>query len=74
MYYSCIKELNVDKNIKEISNNDTIGILICKRGNKFVIEYCSDERIAVRVDELVWYSLSMNIVFYMKECYNLNGN
>ena len=43
----------IDKNIKEISNNATIGILICKRENKFVIEYCSDERIAVREYELV---------------------
>ena len=43
----------IDENIKEISNNDTIGILICKRENKFVIEYCSDERIAVREYELV---------------------
>ena len=43
----------IDKKIKEISNNDTIGILICKRENKFVIEYCSDERIAVREYELV---------------------
>ena len=38
----------IDKNIKEISNNNTIGILICKRENKYVIEYCSDERIVVR--------------------------
>ena len=38
----------IDKNIKEISNNSTIGILICKRENKYVIEYCSDERIIVR--------------------------
>ena len=43
----------IDKNIKEISNNSTIGILICKRDNKFVIEYCSDERIAIREYELV---------------------
>ena len=43
----------IDKNVKEISNNDTIGILICKRENKFVIEYCSDDRIAVREYELV---------------------
>lgn len=43
----------IDKNIKEVSNNNTIGILICKRENKFVIEYCSDERIAVREYELV---------------------
>ncbi len=43
----------IDKNIKEISSNDTIGILICKRENKFVIEYCSDSRIVVREYELV---------------------
>ena len=43
----------IDKNIKEISNNSTIGILICKRENKFVIEYCSDDRIVVREYELV---------------------
>ena len=38
----------IDKKIKEISKNSTIGILICKRENKYVIEYCSDERIVVR--------------------------
>lgn len=43
----------IDKNIKETSNNATIGILICKKENKFVIEYCSDKRITVRKYELV---------------------
>ncbi len=43
----------IDINIKEASNNNTMGILICKRENKFVIEYCSDDRIAVRKYELV---------------------
>ena len=43
----------IDRNIKEVNNNPTIGILICKRENKFVIEYCSDERIAVREYKLV---------------------
>ena len=43
----------IDKNIKEVNNNNTMGILICKRENKFVIEYCSDERIAIREYELV---------------------
>ena len=42
----------IDKNIKEISNNSTIGIIICKKENKFVIEYCLDKRIAVREYEL----------------------
>ena len=43
----------VDKNIKELNNRNTIGILICKKENKFVIEYCSDERITIRKYELV---------------------
>lgn len=38
----------IDKHIKEINNNSTIGIIICKKENKFVIEYCSDERIVIR--------------------------
>lgn len=48
----------IDKNVKEISNNSTIGILICKRENEFVIEYCSDDRIAVREYEFVWYNMN----------------
>jgi predicted nuclease of restriction endonuclease-like (RecB) superfamily len=43
----------IDKNIKGVGNNKTMGILICKRENKFVIEYCSDERIAVREYRLI---------------------
>lgn len=43
----------IDKNIKEISNNNTIGMLICKKENKFVIEYCSDDRIIARKYELM---------------------
>ena len=43
----------IDKKVKEINHDDTIGILICKRENKFVIEYCSDDRIVVREYELV---------------------
>ena len=43
----------IDKNIKEINNDRTKEIIICKRENKFVIEYCSDKRITVRKYELV---------------------
>ena len=43
----------IDKNLKEINNNNTIGILICKKENKFVIEYCSDDRIIVRRYQVV---------------------
>ena len=35
----------VDKNIKSINQDKTIGIIICKKGNEFVMEYCSDDRI-----------------------------
>ena len=35
----------IDKNIKSINQDRTIGIIICKKDNKFVMEYCSDERI-----------------------------
>ena len=43
----------IDRTVKEINHNNTIGILICKKENKFVIEYCSDDRIAIREYELV---------------------
>ena len=35
----------IDENIKNIYQDKTIGIIICKRDNKFVMEYCSDDRI-----------------------------
>ena len=38
----------IDKNVKDVSDDKTIGIIICARNNKYVIEYCSDERIFVR--------------------------
>lgn len=43
----------IDKNLKQDFQDKTIGIIICKKENRFVIEYCSDERIAVRKYELV---------------------
>ena len=38
----------IDKDIKKISHDKTIGIIICKKNNKYVIEYCSDNRIISR--------------------------
>ena len=35
----------IDKNIKSINQDKTIGIIISKKDNKFVIEYASDKRI-----------------------------
>ena len=43
----------IDKNLKNINQNKTIGIIICKKENKHVIEYCSDDRIISREYELV---------------------
>ncbi len=43
----------IDKNIKTIEENDTVGIIICKQDNKYVIKYCSDERIIAKEYELV---------------------
>ena len=38
----------VDKNIKKFNHDKTIGIVIVKKNNKFVMEYCSDTRIIAR--------------------------
>ena len=38
----------VDKVIKKAYHDKTIGIIICARNNKYIIEYCSDERIFAR--------------------------
>ena len=38
----------IDKNIKCYDDNKTIGIIICKKENKFIIEYSSDDRIFER--------------------------
>ena len=43
----------IDKNLKNINQDKIIGIIICKKENKYVIEYCSDDRIISREYELV---------------------
>ena len=43
----------IDKNIKTNEDNDTVGIIICKQDNEYVIKYCSDDRIIAREYELV---------------------
>ena len=34
-------------------DNDTVGIIVCKQDNEYVIKYCSDDRIIAREYELV---------------------
>ena len=43
----------IDKNLKNINQNKTIGIIICKKENRYVVEYCSDDRIISREYGLV---------------------
>ena len=43
----------IDKNLKKINQDKTIGIIIVRKNNKFVLEYCSDERILTREYELI---------------------
>lgn len=43
----------VDRHIKAIEENDTVGIIICKKNNQYVIDYCSDKRILSREYELI---------------------
>ena len=43
----------VDKNIKEPCNEKTVGVIICKKENKFILEYCTDNRIFTTTYELV---------------------
>lgn len=43
----------IDTELKKINQDKTIGIIICKKNNKFILEYCSDERILSREYELI---------------------
>ena len=44
----------IDKNVKTIYHNKTMGIIIAKRDNRFVIEYCSNKSIFNTTYELVY--------------------
>jgi len=43
----------IDKNVKTIDEDKTIGIIIVKKNDKYIMEYCSDERIISKEYELV---------------------
>ena len=38
----------IDNNLKKTNQDKTIGIIICKHDNKYIIEYASDKRILTR--------------------------
>jgi len=43
----------IDNNLKKITQDKTIGIIICKKDNRYIMEYCSDPRIISKEYELV---------------------
>ena len=45
----------IDKHVKRINQDKTIGIIVCKKDDKYLIEYSSDNRIKITTYELVWF-------------------
>ena len=43
----------IDKHVKSINQNKTIGIIVCKKDDKYLILYSSDERIRITTYELL---------------------
>ena len=43
----------IDKHLKNINQNKTIGIIVCKKDDKYLILYSSDEKIKITTYELV---------------------
>ena len=43
----------IDNNLRKINQDKTIGIIICKKDNEYIIEYSSDERILSREYQLI---------------------
>ncbi len=43
----------IDKNLRKVTQDKTIGIIICRKDNKFIMEYCSDKRILSKEYKLI---------------------
>lgn len=43
----------IDENLKKFNQDKTIGIIICKKDNRFIMEYCSDDRVIAKEYKLV---------------------
>ena len=43
----------IDNNLKTIEEDNTIGIIIVRKNNQYIMEYCSDKRIISKTYELV---------------------
>ena len=42
----------IDSNLKKITQDKTIGIIIVRKDNKYIMEYCSDKRLLSKTYEL----------------------
>ena len=38
----------IDNNLKKMNQNPTMGIIICKKNNKFIMKYVTDNKILER--------------------------
>ena len=47
----------IDKHIKESFHQETIGVILCKKENKFVLEYCTDYKIFTTTFKLKSHNL-----------------
>lgn len=52
----------IDDKLKKISQDKTMGIIICKQDNEYIIKYCSDDRIIAKEYELVWYNKIVRVI------------
>ena len=43
----------IDNHLRKVNQDKTIGIIICKKDNKYIMEYCSDDRILTKEYELL---------------------
>ena len=43
----------IDKHVKKINQEKTVGIIVCRKDDKYLIEYSSDNRIRITTYELV---------------------
>ena len=43
----------INESLRRVNQDKTIGIIICKQDNKYIIKYCSDDRVVAREYEIV---------------------
>jgi hypothetical protein len=53
----------INKNIKTIEENETVGIIICKQDNEYVINNCTQDRMIVGQYECLWYNILRGNVY-----------